>query len=70
MPANIRILFGKRVRTLRQARGISQEELAFNSNLHRTYISDIERGSRNVSLDNIYKIAVALDVSPKNLFDF
>ena len=70
MPDNIRILFGKRVRRLRQARGISQEELAFSSNLHRTYISDIERGTRNVSLDNIYKIAVALDVPPKDLFDF
>lgn len=67
---NIRILFGKRVRKLRQDLGISQEELAFSSNLHRTYISDIERGTRNVSLDNIYKIAVALDVSPKDLFDF
>lgn len=70
MPENIRILFGKRVRRLRQARGISQEELAFSSNLHRTYISDIERGTRNVSLDNIYKIAVALDVPPKDIFDF
>jgi len=67
---NIRILFGIRVRKLRQALGISQEELAFSSNLHRTYISDIERGTRNVSLDNIYKIAVALDISPKDLFDF
>lgn len=70
MPDNIRIPFGKRVRRLRQARGISQEELAFSSNLHRTYISDIERGTRNISLDNIYKIAVALDVLPKDLFDF
>ncbi|MDO0821295.1 helix-turn-helix domain-containing protein [Desulfosporosinus nitroreducens] len=69
MPS-IRILFGIRVRKLRQALGISQEELAFSSNLHRTYISDIERGMRNVSLDNIYKIAVALDISPKDLFDF
>ncbi|AET68617.1 putative transcriptional regulator with C-terminal CBS domains [Desulfosporosinus orientis DSM 765] len=67
---NIRILFGERVRKLRQDLGISQEELAFSSNLHRTYISDIERGTRNVSLDNIYKIAVALDISPKDLFDF
>lgn len=70
MPDNIRILFGKHVRKLRQARGISQEELAFSSNLHRTYISDIERGTRNVSLDNMDKIAVALDVPLKELFDF
>ncbi|MDQ7093408.1 helix-turn-helix transcriptional regulator [Desulfosporosinus sp. PR] len=70
MTDNIRILFGRHVRKLRQENGISQEELAFSSNLHRTYISDIERGVRNVSLDNIYKIALALDVSPKDLFDF
>lgn len=68
--SDIRILFGRRVRTLRQARGISQKELAFISNLHRTYISDIERGTRNVSLDNIYKISMALNVTPKDLFDF
>jgi len=50
--------------------GISQEELAFLCGLHRTYISDIERGTRNVSLENIEKIARALNVSPKDLFDF
>ncbi|HBW39021.1 helix-turn-helix domain-containing protein [Desulfosporosinus sp. BICA1-9] len=70
MSSNIRIPFGNRVRKLRQAQGISQEELAFSSDLHRTYISDIERGARNVSLDNINKIAIALDVAPKDLFDF
>lgn len=70
MPDNIRILFGNQVRNLRQARGVSQEELAFISNLHRTYISDIERGTRNISLDNINKIAVALNISLKSLFDF
>ena len=68
--SDIRILFGRRVRSLRQARGISQEELAFISNLHRTYISDIERGTRNVSLDNIFKISMALNVTPKDLFEF
>lgn len=70
MPDNIRILFGNQVRNLRQARGVSQEELAFISNLHRTYISDIERGTRNISLDNINKIAVSLNISLKSLFDF
>jgi len=70
VPDNIRILFGNQVRNLRQARGVSQEELAFISNLHRTYISDIERGTRNISLDNINKIAVALNISLKSLFDF
>ncbi|ARP44653.1 Regulatory protein MunI (plasmid) [Geobacillus thermodenitrificans] len=50
--------------------GISQEELAFRCGLHRTYISDIERGTRNVSLENIERIAHALNVPPKDLFDF
>lgn len=67
---NIRIKFGKRVRKLREAQGISQEELGFISDLHRTYISEVERGIRNISLDNIYKLAKALDVSLRDLFDF
>lgn len=70
MSGNIRLIFGKRIRKLRQARGMSQEELAFISDLHRTYISDVERGIRNISLDNISKIAMALDVALKDMFDF
>ena len=63
-------LFGVRVRALRHELGISQEELAERSELDRTYISGVERGVRNVSLVNIFKIAEALGVSPKTLFDF
>ncbi len=59
--------FGRAVRARRQAIGISQEELADRSGLHRTYVSDIERGVRNVSLNNIAKLAVALDCSPSEL---
>ncbi|MGW9019481.1 helix-turn-helix domain-containing protein [Priestia megaterium] len=70
MASNIKILFGKMVRQKRMTLGISQEELAFSSGLHRTYISDIERGTRNVSLDNIEKIANALCIPPKDLLDF
>lgn len=43
---------------------LSQEALAEKANLHRTYISDIERGQRNVSLENIYNIAVVLEIEP------
>lgn len=60
--------FGGKIRNLRKEKGISQEELAFRSGLHRTYISDIERGSRNVSLKNIEKIAKALGVKSQILF--
>lgn len=60
--------FGQRVRQLRKRSGISQERLAFTSDLDRTYIGGVERGERNVSLVNIHKIAQALSVQVKDLF--
>lgn len=60
--------FGRRVRDLRQARGYSQEDLAERSSLHRTYISSLERGQRNVGLDNVHALAAALGVTPAELF--
>lgn len=51
------------MRTWRKQRGISQEELAGRAGLHRTYVSDVERGARNVSLESIDKLATALEVS-------
>lgn len=57
---DIRIRFGIAVRRRRSELGISQEELAGRAELHRTYIADIERGTRNVSLLNIEKIAKGL----------
>lgn len=70
MANDVRVLFGKIVRQKRTLKGISQEELAFSSGLHRTYISEVERGLRNVSLENIVKLAKSLDVEPKELLDF
>jgi transcriptional regulator with XRE-family HTH domain len=60
--------FGQRVRAIRNRRGVSQEGLALQCGLDRTYISGIERGTRNPSLTNILKIATALDVPPSDLF--
>lgn len=57
----IALKFGKKVKVLRLKLGISQEELSFRANLHRTYISSIELGKRNVSLVNIEKLAKALE---------
>jgi len=57
---NHKVAFGKRVRSLRVERGFSQEELAHLCNLHRTYIGSVERGERNISLDNIIRLAKAL----------
>lgn len=59
---------GQRVRTLRKAKGYSQEEFADECGLHRTYIGHVERGECNISLDNIYKIAAALKIGIDQLF--
>jgi transcriptional regulator with XRE-family HTH domain len=60
--------FGRRIRAIRDRRGVSQESLALHCGLDRTYISGIERGTRNPSLTNILKIAAALEVPPDVLF--
>jgi len=65
---DILISFGNKVRTFRKEKGISQEELAFRSDLHRTYIGMIERAEKNITLKNIEKIANALEVSIRDLF--
>ncbi len=62
-----RLPFGLRVRALRLARDLSQEELADRCGLHPTYISGIERGRRNISLLNIYRLAAALGLPPGDL---
>lgn len=67
--ADIKKRFGQKLRNIRKKKELSQEELSFRAGLHRTYISDIERGSRNVSLENIEKIAKALNISKEELFN-
>ena len=59
--------FGQRIRRERKLRGLSQEDLAFEAELHRTYIGSVERGERNISLINIHRIAKALKVKPRDL---
>ena len=63
-------VFGQRLRSLRGTRGLSQEDLAAEAKLDRTYISGCERGLRNISLLNIFKLAKALRISPDALLDF
>ena len=67
---DIKILVGKRVRELRNMRGISQEELADLASLDRTYITSVECGKRNISILNIEKLSIALKVTLKEFFDF
>ena len=61
--------FGNRIRELRAMQGLSQEVLAQKAGLHRTYIGGIERGERNVSLENIQKLASALNYTMAQLFE-
>jgi transcriptional regulator with XRE-family HTH domain len=61
-PDSIVALLGEVLRARRIAIGISQEDLADRSGLHRTYISDLERGVRNVTVKNIFRLAKALGV--------
>lgn len=63
-----KVMFGNRVRQLRKNRGWSQEEFAHRVGLDRSYMGGVERGERNVSLENICRIAMALDVAPAELF--
>ncbi|MDE7313674.1 MAG: helix-turn-helix domain-containing protein [Eubacterium sp.] len=66
---NILKCFGQTVRKIRLSKGISQEKFADMCELHRTYISDIELGKRNVSLENIEKMSVALELKISQLFE-
>ncbi|WP_152950436.1 helix-turn-helix domain-containing protein [Brevundimonas sp. Bb-A] len=58
---------GKRVRHLRTIAGVSQEELAFRAGMKRSYLSDLERGTRNPTIRALGRIAAALDVHPVEL---
>ncbi|MGB0929547.1 MAG: helix-turn-helix domain-containing protein [Chitinophagales bacterium] len=64
----ILIKFGESVRKLRKEKQLSQEQLAFKAGLHRTYIGMIERAEKNITLVNIEKIALALNVNIQKLF--
>jgi transcriptional regulator with XRE-family HTH domain len=66
---NIKKKFGLKVREIRESNQLSQERLAELSNLHRTYIGGVERGERNISIVNIEKISVAMNISLSKLME-
>ena len=66
----IKAKVGKRIKDLRNKLGISQEELAFRSDIHRTYIASLEVGKRNVSIETLEKVVKALEVSLSEFFEF
>lgn len=68
--ADTRVRFGSRLVELRKAREWSQEQLALESGLARSYLGGVERGQRNIALINICKLADALEVEPLELLRF
>ena len=62
--------FGNRLRSLRNKAGLSQEEIADKAGIHVTYLSGVERGLRNPSIRNVRRLALALGVPTKSLFNF
>ena len=67
--ADPRMTFGRQVAELRRRAGLSQEALAFESGLARSYLGGVERGQRNISLINICRLAKALEVRPSRLLE-
>jgi transcriptional regulator with XRE-family HTH domain len=65
----VQMKFAETVRELRLKRGLTQEEVAAIAEVHRNYYGEVERGLRNVSLENILRIAKALKVPPAKLFE-
>lgn len=63
-------LVGERIRALRKEKGYTQEYLAEKAGIHYTYISDIERAERNISLETLEKIIIALEIAPVEIFRF
>ena len=66
----IKIKIGNRIKKLRKELGLSQEKLANNCELDRTYVASVENGKRNISIINLEKIVKALNVSLKDFFDY
>lgn len=69
MPESVLIKFGRAIRQIRNDKQISQEEFADMCGMHRSYMSDVELGKRNISLENIEKIATCLGMTISQLFE-
>jgi len=66
---DVQALFASNMRRIRKSKGLTQEQVAERADLHPNYISSVERGERNISLQNIWKIAHALGVTIPELMD-
>jgi len=67
---DVKKLVGDRIRQLRKEKGLSQEKLGYESELHCTHIGSIERGQKSCSIDTLIKVAKGLNVEVADLFNF
>lgn len=67
---SLNVLFGLKLKQIRNEKRMSQEEFAWTIGVHRTYLGQIERAEKNITLKNIEKICIALGPDPRELFDF
>lgn len=70
MSNNFKKDFGKKLKELRQSKGLTQEELYFKSNISRSHIGMIEKGKRDITLSAVFKLSRALDINLYDFFDF
>ncbi|MDO3679734.1 helix-turn-helix domain-containing protein [Paenibacillus ehimensis] len=68
--SNLKVIIGEKIRDQRKIKGMTQKELSKKANVQHTYLGDVERGARNISLESLEKIMEALDIEPSDLFDF
>lgn len=66
---DIKLKIGQRIKELRKVLGLSQESLAYNAEVDRTYVTDVENGRRNVSVEILERIIIALEVSISEFFN-
>ena len=66
---DVKLKIGQRIKELREVAGMSQKDLSYTADLDRSYIASVENGQRNISIVNIEKVAVALNVSLKEFFN-
>jgi len=66
---NIKVKVGQRIKQIRTEIGISQEALANKADLDRTYVTDVENGRRNISIENLEKLILALNISISDFFN-
>lgn len=65
----LRHILAQNLRKFRAEQSVSQEALADKAGLHRTYVGSVERGERNISIDNVEKLAIALGIKPSSLLE-